>query len=210
MAKKRNAGKREERPAAGYYDLKTKAVDDLINADETNSPEVSQEELRKYRGGRRKGLPNWLKIGFIKFWFPAAVCYFFLWGLSLYVSSMLDLLFITGLALGVVTDLLTNNALRFFAQTEGANDGWMMFPKKRFVTLFQNIFYAFILLFMVYSIYVGLNKGLIGLTGAAEDTVFLGVEPILFGVFYLLCDTVLLAGKNALAGHWPGAKNKNV
>ena len=34
-----------------YYRLKTKAVDDLVSADVTNSPKVSREELNKYRSG---------------------------------------------------------------------------------------------------------------------------------------------------------------
>lgn len=208
MAKKRRPQAHE--PAEDYYKLKTQAVEDLVTADEENSPPVPKEELQKYHAGGKKGFPNWLKMGFIKFWFPASVCYFFFWGLSLYVPSMLDLLFITGLALGVVTDLLTNNVIRFFADTEGANDRYMMFPKKRFITLFQNIFYAFILLFLVYSTYIGVNKAYILLSGASPDTVFLGVEPILFGLFYLLYDALLTFGKNALARRWTAVKNKNV
>lgn len=198
MSKKRKDLPQEESPAAGYYDLKTRAVNDLATADETNSPPVSREELQKYRGRKGKGLPEWLKLGFIKFWFPAAVCYFFFWGLSLYLPSMLDLLFVTGLALGAVTDILTNNALRFFAETDGANDTWMMFPKKGFITLLQNIFYAFVLLFLVYSAYVGINKAFIALTGASPDTVFLGVEPVLFGLFYLGADQLLISLKRLL------------
>lgn len=208
MAKKRKDLPQEESPAAGYYDLKTKAVNDLATADETNSPPVSREELQKYRGRKGKGLPEWLKLGFIKFWFPAAVCYFFFWGLSLYLPSMLDLLFVTGLALGAVTDILTNNALRFFAETDGANDTWMMFPKKGFITLLQNIFYAFVLLFLVYSAYVGINKAFIALTGASPDTVFLGVEPVLFGLFYLGADQLLISLKHLLIRAFRGGAKK--
>ena len=115
---------------------------------------------------------------------------------------MLDLMFVTAIVLGMVTDLLTNNVLRFFAQTEGENDGWMMFPKKQFITFFLNIFYSFLLMFLVFSIYTGINKILIAITGAPEDSVLLGVGPILFGVFYLICDLLLTAGKNFLAGQF--------
>lgn len=210
MAKKRQQPDPDERPsAADYYKLKTDAVRDLATADEQNSPEVSREELKKYKADRGKGIPNGLKITFIKFWFPAAVCYFFFWGLSLYVPNMLDLLFITGIALGVVTDILTNNVLRFMAETEGSNDAWMMFPKKKFYTFFANILYAFVLLTLVYFIYVGLNRALIALTGAPENAVPLGVEPILFGVFYVLCDTALVAVKNFCVKRLRAAKNKN-
>lgn len=197
MAKKNRAPKTQEagKSLAEYYKLNTKAVDDLVNADEENSPEVSAEELRKYRSHKGKALPEWLKLNFIKFWFPAAVCFFFIWGLGAYVAGMLDLLLITGVALGIVTDLLTNNALRFFAETEGSNDRWMMFPQKKYSTFFQNILYAFVLLCMVVMIYSGINAALSAITGA-QDTVFLGVEPVLFGLFYVLCDTLLITLKH--------------
>ncbi len=202
MAKKKRGGSSPKPTAENYYDLKTKAVDDLVNADESNSPQVTDEELERYGGRKKRGLPNWLKVCFIKFWFPASVCYFFFWGLSGYVADMLDLMFVTAVVLGMVTDLLTNNVLRFFAQTEGENDRWMMFPKKRFITFFLNIFYSFLLMFLVFSIYTGVNKILIAITGAPEDSVLLGVGPILLGVFYLICDLLLTAGKNFLAGQF--------
>lgn len=202
MAKKKRGGSSPKPTAENYYDLKTKAVDDLVNADESNSPQVTDEELERYGGRKKRGLPNWLKVCFIKFWFPASVCYFFFWGLSGFVADMLDLMFVTAVVLGMVTDLLTNNVLRFFAQTEGENDRWMMFPKKRFITFFLNIFYSFLLMFLVFSIYTGVNKILIAITGAPEDSVLLGVGPILFGVFYLICDLLLTAGKNFLAGQF--------
>lgn len=199
MAKKKRGGSSQAPTAEDYYDLKTKAVDDLVSADESNSPQVTDEELERFGGRKKSWIPNWLKVCFIKFWFPASVCYFFFWGLGGYVADMLDLMFVTAIVLGMVTDLLTNNVLRFFAQTEGGNDGWMMFPKKRFITFFQNIFYSFLLMFLVFSIYTGINKILIAITGAPEDSVLLGVGPILFGVFYLICDLLLTAGKNFLA-----------
>lgn len=196
MAKKNPSD--PERIPEEYYKLKTEAVEDLASADESNSPEVSEEELEKY-GARRKGwMPHWLKMCLVKFWFPAAVCYFFFWGLSGYVTSMTDLMFVTAIVLGMITDLLTNNALRSMADEEGGNDSWMMYPKKGMASFFLNILHGFVVLFLVMCIYAGINKAAIALTGAAEDSVPLGVEPILFGVFYLLCDLALIAGKNFL------------
>ncbi len=188
MARKR----REPAEERNYYELHTKAIDDLVNAE--NAPRYSEEELRKYRRHKGFRLPRWLKLGFIKFWFPAAVCFFFFWGLGVYVPSMLDLLFITGIALGIVTDLLTNNVLRFFAEYEGENDGWMMFPKKGYLSFPLNILYAFIVLFLVYTIYNAINALLILALGLT-DQIPLGVGPILFGLFYLLCDTLLIGLK---------------
>ena len=53
MAKEKNKKQsNEERKAAeDYYKLHSQAVKDLATANEENSPEVSEEELRKYRSG---------------------------------------------------------------------------------------------------------------------------------------------------------------
>ena len=159
---------------ANYYKLKTKAVQDLVEADESNSPEVSEEELNKYRSGPKIKVADWVKILLLKWWFAGAVCFFFIWGLSGYMSNMLDTLFVTGFAMGVVTDLLTNNALRFFEPTPGANDRYIMVTKRGYVSFFLNILYAFIVLFFVYCIYAVINYTLTRISGNT-DTIPLGV-----------------------------------
>ena len=197
MARKDAKPREENRAAAEYYKLHTQAVDDLIHADETNSPEVSPEELAKYRS-RRIDLADWLKMLLIKFWFNGAVCFFFFWGLSAYVGDLLDQLLVIGIAMGVITDLLVNNILRFYAKTPGENDRWMMFPKKGYASFPLNILYSFVVLLFVFMLYNVLNAALIRLTGAAANAVPLGVEPVLFGLFYLGVDLLFLALKHLL------------
>lgn len=207
MAKKnKNVPHEEQKSAAEYYKLNTKAVDDLVTATKENSPIVPKEELRKYKA-TKKSIPNWLKVVFIKFWFSGAVCFFFLWGLGYYIHDQLDLLFVNGIALGVVTDLLTNNVLRFIEETPGANSPWMMFPKKRFISFFLNILYAFVILFCEFLLYNEINLAIVTATGAT-DTVPLGVEPILFGIFYLVIDLIFLGVKQVFVRIIEDAKAK--
>ena len=207
MAKKnKNVPHEEQKSAAEYYKLNTKAVDDLVTATKENSPIVPKEELRKYKANK-KSIPNWLKVVFIKFWFSGAVCFFFLWGLGYYIHDQLDLLFVNGIALGVVTDLLTNNVLRFIEETPGANSPWMMFPKKRFISFFLNILYAFVILFCEFLLYNEINLAIVTATGAT-DTVPLGVEPILFGIFYLVIDLIFLGVKQVFVRIVEDAKAK--
>ena len=104
---------------ADYYDLKQGAIKDLVEADESNSPEVSEEELQKYRSRSKLNIAQWVKILLIKWWFAGSVCFFFIWGLSIYLADTLDLLVVTAIAMGIVTDLLVNNLLRFLAKTKG-------------------------------------------------------------------------------------------
>lgn len=193
--KQKNPPREPDRSAAEYYRLNLKAVDDLVTADESNSPKVSEKELRKYRSGPKVKLSDTLKALLIKFWFNGATCFFFLWGLGTYLHSWLDQMVVLALALGAVNDLLTNNVFRFYAKTPGGNDRWMMFPQKAFYTLPLNVIYAVVLLVLVVMTYSAVNAAIIGITGAV-GTVPLGVGPILFGVFTTAWDTLLIKLKH--------------
>ena len=194
MAWKKNkrAAPEEHQTTAEYYRLHTGAVDDLIHADESNSPPVSEAELRKYRSGPKLFLTDGAKAVLIKIWFAGSVCFFLFWGLSAYVTARLDLLFIFGVGLGIVTDLLTNNSLRGIAKTEHGNDRWMMFPARRYATFFLNILYAMFLLLCVDMFYTFLNLVLLAFGGNAV----LGVEPVFFGVFYTAFDLLFISLKH--------------
>ena len=211
MSRKGKRGIPDRDPAettASYYDLKTRAVEDLVGANEENSPPVSREEIRKYTSRGRLKLADWVKLLLVKWWFAAAVCFFFLWGLGTYVPNLLDLLVITAVASGFVTDLLTNNVLRFVAPVKGANDRWMMYPKKGFVSLPLNLLHAAVVLFLVYTAYNALNALLIGLLGLDPASVPLGVEPILFGLLYLGFDLLLIALKHTARNMLKDAQKK--
>lgn len=208
MANKKAAPARDEkRAAAEYYKLNKKAVEDLVTADESNSPVVSEEELSKYRSHSGIKLAEWFKIVLIKTWFYGAVCFFFMWGLSIYLPNIIDQIFVTGMALGFVNDLLVGNLLRFMEKTPGANARWMMFPKKGYVSLPLNIVYAYVLMFLVVQTYEGVN-GLIALITGVSDKVHLGVEPILFGILVMAWDALLLKMKHLFRQIVEDAKKK--
>jgi len=185
-----------EKSTVDYYKLKTKAVDDLVNADVSNSPKVSREEIARISGrsAKRFALPDWFKICVVKFWFAAAVCFFFVWGLGGYVRQLLDLLFVIGLALGLVTDLLVNNVIRFMEQTKGEYNGWMLFAKKSYLSFLLNVLYGFVIIFFTYTLYNAVNLAAMQLSGN-RDTLFLTVEPIVFGLFCLGIDLMFLGMK---------------
>ena len=199
MGKKRKnrMQKSEIEGQSEYYRLKTQAVDDLVNASEENSPPVSEAELRAYRSGPRMKVADWVKMLFIKFWFAGAVCFFFIWGLGGFLTNEPDLLAVTGMALGVVTDLMTNPVLRFFEKTKGENARWMMVTRKTYSGLFLNILYGYVVLFLVYTLYNVINLAAVRITGVA-DRVVLGVEPVFFGLFCLGFDLLLIQVKHAI------------
>ena len=207
--KKGQAPARDEaiRSTSEYYRLKTQAVEDLITADESNSPVVSEEELDKYRGRTRKKLPPWMKVSLLKAWFYGAVCFFFMWGLGGYMADALDLFFVTAIALGMVTDLLINTILRYYADTDGANDRWMMIPRRGVAGFFLNILYAFVVLGVVDAVYNLVNIAILALT-QETGTVPLGVGPILFGLLCMGVDTGFIALKGLMGQIVADAKEK--
>ncbi|MBQ6173114.1 MAG: hypothetical protein IJK28_00655 [Clostridia bacterium] len=211
MAKKDRGQERETpKAAAEYYRLKTDAVDALVGANEQNSPPVSEKELRKYRKTRGLRLGAGLKAFLIKWWFAGMVCYFFWWGLPL--QNVLDQMAVVGIVLGLVTDLLVNNIMRYYARPEGENDRWMMFPPRKVISLAFNLVYALFLMVLVYFTYYGLNGSYVTAVGENKG-VLLDVGPVFFGLFTAGWDMLLLGARQLIlkilddakknAGHRP-------
>ena len=196
MARKKPE-KEPDRSAAEYYRLNTRAVDDLVTADVSNSPKVSRKELDKYRSGPKIHLSDWVKVILVKWWFAGAVCFFFLWGLGTVVPNRENQLIITGLGLGFVTDLLVNKIFRYYEKTPGGNNRWMMVTKKGFISLPLNVIYAFVLLACIVGTYNAVNAVWLAASGQ-QDTIPLGVGPILFGLFATVWDLIFLGMKQML------------
>lgn len=193
MAKKKKKQRDEEKSAASYYRLKTDAVDRLVNA--KNAPAVSEAEIRKYTSKGKFHIPAWLKIVFVKFWFAGAICYFFLWGLGIYIQG-LDLMFALAVGLGIANDLMVNKALRSFEPEPGDYDKWIMVTVRQFWSIFINVIYAGVVLYCVFQTYYVINT-LFGVdTNVTEAEAMLGVEPIMFGLFYMGFDLLFVTIKN--------------
>ncbi|MGN0657663.1 MAG: hypothetical protein ACI4KR_12825 [Ruminiclostridium sp.] len=187
MAKKQN-----EKPAAeNYYKLEVDAVEKLVNA--KNAPEVSEKEIRKYKSGPKVMVPSWVKISLIKFWCGGSICYFFLWGLGLYLVG-LDLMVALAVGLGLVTDLLINNMLHYFEPTKGAYDKWMMVTVRKFWSIFLNVIYSGLLLYCIVQTYTMINVIIIG-SWESETGAVVTVEPILFGLMYVAFDMLFIGIK---------------
>ncbi len=184
-------------PEEKYYDLKTQAVEDLVTANSENSPPVSPAELRKYHAGPRIRIADWLKAILLKIWFAGVICYFFIWGLSTFTLNQWDHITVIALALGAITNLITNNILRFISKTPGAYDRWMMVPQSKIWFLPLDLIYALFLVLCVLMTYNFINTTAARITGNTESA-FLGVEPILFGIFTTAWDLLFIGMKRLL------------
>lgn len=190
------------------YSLKSDAVNRLVNAKNKTYTKTNTDPGREFRSkGFLDRIPSWIKAVFIKFWFAGAVCFFIYWGLGLYVWDAYDMIIILGVVSGMVNDILVNNAFRFFAIVPDGNNKWMMFPKKKFWTFFANIIYGMIILVVIVCIYQGINILCNNINGT-EKLVYLGVEPILFGIFYVIIDLLFIGAKHLVIGIINDAKKK--
>ncbi len=195
MAKKKNDDTKEE--LQNYYQLNTDAVERLVNADK-NASEIPEEEKPLAKQGFLSKVPCFVKALFIKYWFAGACCFFFYWGLGMFVSDQFALILILGIACGISTDLLVNNAFRFIQSSDREYDKWMLFPKKKLWTFFVNLPYALMLVLLVVYTYNNINLWIITAKGLPSETVVLGVEPFLFGLFYLIYDLVFIGIKDLI------------
>ncbi len=195
MAKKQDTAQKNKPIVADYYDLKVDAVDRLVNA--KDAPAVSDKEISQYSSSKSKlHIPSWLKIVFVKFWFSGAICYFFLWGLGMYITG-LDLMVAIAIGLGLSTDLMVNHLLHYFEPEKGAYDKWMMIPFRKFWTIFLNVLYSGLILFCIVWFYNIVNTLIVG-EPAADAPVVLPVEPILFGLLYMGFDMLFILIKNTM------------
>ena len=209
MAKKKFDNKNPQytraQTTAERSDLKSDAVEKLVTADESNVPEVGAEEINQYKSKGLSKIPSWLKALFLKFWFNGAMCFFFLWGLGNVIGGW-DIILVLALASGAVTDLLLNNIFRFIETSSKEYNKWMMFPQKKFWTLFANLGYAIVLVLLVVYTYNGIN---IMINGPESDKVAVAVEPFLYGLLYLIYDLIFIGCRNLLGKIIKDAKAKN-
>ncbi len=197
---KKNQNNQEE--ASINYDLKSEAVEELLKAGSGDTPQYSKEELEKYRSGNKKfRIPDWLKILFLKIWFPGAVCFFFMFGLGGFLSG-LDMIFVVSIVLGFVNDLLVNNIIRYMEKFPGQHEEWILINKKGMVSLGLNLLFAFLNIFCVSTVY-----SLIGTVLLSMGLRVYGVEPILFGVFCMAFDMLFIGIKRLFLSIFQDAKD---
>ncbi len=192
-----------DKSAAEYYQLKSSAVDELINANVTNTPEIDPKELKKYRSRQVKYFPDGLKFFLIKWWFAGVICWFFMIGLGNYGIATLDMMLIMGVVTGLVWDLPVNILIRTKAEKPDFGR-YMMFPKTGVVATVQNVFYGLVLVYLTAQTYAAVAMGLKAL---GSDTI-LSVGPLFYGLFTAFWDWILLKFKKLGSSILADAKKK--
>ena len=173
----------------------------------TNIAEITGEEEKKvgskkskefdpYRHNFLAWLPAWVKAIFIKWWFAGAVCFFIMWGIG---QTGLDAIFLVGVILGVIVDVLVNPIFRMLESDKKEYNYYMMFPfpLKAFWTFLTNVIYYLAIALVINYCYFGVNQ-IINLIKHTTDVYYVGVEPLLFGVFCVVADMAFIGIKDLI------------
>ncbi|MDD4212137.1 MAG: hypothetical protein PHY42_01915 [Bacilli bacterium] len=197
-----------------YYELKQEAVRELASAlketeEESQSKTKDKPAIDPYKIDKLSKIPTWIKAFFVKYWTAGAICFFFFWGLGYYISSMENLILITALATGLIIDFLVTPAFLHFESDKKEYHKYAMVPvsSKKIWTLLINIPIAFIEVYGVVMIYAFINQAYVNSQGLEEGTVTLAVEPLLYGLFFLVIDLLLLFFKNMIIGMIQNVRN---
>ncbi|MDD3999458.1 MAG: hypothetical protein PHX62_01005 [Bacilli bacterium] len=197
--------KKPQEEIKNYYELKTEAVNDLVDAlnqDPTLDVELDKTKTveKPYKVDFLAKIPTWIKALFVKYWTAGAICYFGFWGLGTYFTDSLDSIVFVGFLAGLVTDLLLNTAFRYFESDKKEYHPFMMIPvsSKKIWPLFLNIIYGILVTVIVAQIYILINYMLVVIKDLPESTISLGVEPLLYGLIFLIVDMFFITFKNLI------------
>ena len=129
----------------------------------------------------------------IRWWAIGAVYFLIGWGTQLgRQSTIIDLVFFLGLAVGLVNTFLVNPALKMLF-----NMGWHKSYgsstfMERFVCRLKDVGLGLLSVSLVMVIYQIINSGAINFFDYPSNKIFLPGEPILFGLFYALLMQLIL------------------
>lgn len=219
MAKK-DKNKVQESTIENYYDLKVDKVDELVAAlkgdDTGDGSEVNygmntnmgvndagnltrsgkEKQFDPYKTDFLSRIPAWIKALFVKFWFAGAVCLFIMWGIGVQDE---DAVLLMGIVMGLIVDILVNPLFRYMETDRREYNAYMMFPFpfRAIWTFFANIFYYILVLIVVNLSYFGINQ-LINLINSTQEVYYIGVEPLLFGVFAVIIDMAFIGIKDLI------------
>lgn len=212
MSKKKNKNKNQEEKLENYYKLKVKETDELVaalkgeNLDDTPMPstniaEITGEEEKPgaskrstefdpYKTDKLSRIPCWIIALFVKWWFAGAVCYFVIMGLGMTITDTLDMTFVSGAVLGLLTELMVNPIFRMLESDKKQYNNFMMFPFpfKAYWTFFTNIIYYIIVVFLVSVLYAVISINIVETP----------VEPLLFGTLVLIVDMAFIGIKDLI------------
>lgn len=174
---------------------KFNSIEEEIAYKSKNQEEEIEKDLDPYKIDRLSSFPMWILILIIKWWFAGAIYYFAYMGILVQTTDGSTEAIIGGVILGAVLDILVNRVIRFIEREKGANEKYILITTKKYVSFILNMLYGLLIsLFITYGVGFLVTKiaQLFGHTGSV------GMEPITFGIMFVLIDLGLIKIKNLI------------
>ncbi|MDR1094723.1 MAG: hypothetical protein LBL66_11310 [Clostridiales bacterium] len=156
------------------------------------------ENKNAARGGLSR-VPAFVKAALLKLWFAGAVYFFIGLGVADRKLDQLDLTVAIGLIMGLATDLAVNRVLMAIDNKKKRMPKYLMFYRKKWYFLCLNLLYGLILSALTAYTYHFINAAVNGARGLPDGSTAFGAEPVLFGVFFLAYDLLLVGLRNGIA-----------
>jgi hypothetical protein len=158
----------------------------------------AEKEVRPYKYSRLSKIPAVIKAVIIKYWFAGAIYFFIGWGIPYNTIDQLDVMAGLGLAIGLVTDVIVNKILILLDDDKNKMRKYIMFSKKKIYSILINLIYGLVLSVFISYTYSYINVLVINIKNLPKESVVLPVEPLLYGLFFLIYDFLFLTIRNLI------------
>ena len=146
---------------------------------------MKDKELKPYGSGFFYRIPVGIKVGFFKWWIAGAVYFFLGFGSAPELQGTPVHIFSMGAVLGLLNSYVVAPVVRDMTRINPPENPWLTVRRRGPLGTLMNILAGVMLVGLVVLSYVGINSVYTRISGT-EGAVLLRVEPILFGVFYLI------------------------
>lgn len=148
--------------------------------------------LQPYNTGPFSMWPLWLKVLMAKFWIAGAAFYFVGFGMPQISQGVIDKIFTLGLILGPVNALIMYPLVYYLCRTEDLADKYVFIKNKSAIRILLHVLYNWLLIIIIAYTYQLINFVINAVMHYEKGVIKFGVEPIFFGLFYLLFDFLLI------------------
>lgn len=136
-------------------------------------------------------IPDSVKVAIGRWWFAGAMYFLLAWGLLGEFSSI-DQMFFIGLGIGVAHIFVLHPLV--YSMFNIKRNGKIVNKKYYERTILEGVFVklgeifkCIVCSFIVGFTYVGINMAINSIFGYSDDTIKFGGEPIMYGLFFMLC-----------------------
>lgn len=155
--------------------------------------------LHPYNTSFYSAWPTWVKIIITKWWFTAATYYFVGFGMPHIKQSAIDVIFNMGLVIGALSALILYPLINYITKIKNNANDYKAIKSQSPLRIIYLVGYNWLVVAMIAYSYQIINMIINGLMHYESGTIRFGVEPILFGVFYVMLDVLLIKAIDKIA-----------